>query len=290
MMNGVYRLKKKSRKNMSFDVTNLYSLITLFFLIGAIFFGSSKFLFAEDLPVNQTPLNETLDLRGNGKMKINKWVYDEEKEKMEIILVTNGMKDYKSELSFSSVTREETGKELPIEIVYNDNEIYVIEINDVKKDFKQLALRLHKTDKNLDQSFDEEFIENNKEDDLFSTIYTDERKVKRKKITEKNTSDYVIEITDNLIKDTIDDIKNEEEEIQNKEEIIEEIKKEINDLEDDLLYETVDEQVDTSNEIDTLNKDIDNYEKEIDDNETNIKNLESKVERLENRKKDIQYL
>lgn len=280
-------MKNKKRKNLSFNITKLYSIIALFFFVGAIFFGSTKLFLAEDIPINQTPLNEELDLRSDGKLTINKWVYDKSKEKMEIILITNGMKDYKSELSFSSVTREETDEELPLEVVYNDNDIYVIEINDVKNGFKQLALRLHKSNKNLEESFDDEFIKEDKEDELFSTIYTDERMVEKEVINKKDTSDYIIEITDNLIEDTQNDVKDEEKSIDNKEYTIEEIKKEIEELEDDLLYETVDEQVETSNKIDNLNKDIDNYEKEISDNEANIKNLEAKIKRLDQRKKEL---
>ena len=281
--------KKQKKKNLTFNVTKLYSFIALMFLMGAIFFGTSKMFFAEELPIQQTPINEELELKSNGKMTINKWVYDKNKEKMEVILITNGIKDYKNELSFSSVTREETNKELPVDVVYNDNEIYIIQIDQVKEEFKQIALRLYKHEKNTDEIFNKESNKKDKEKDIFSTIYTDERKVEMEEISEKNTSDYVEEVTNGLIDETESDIKNQEEEIEKKEYTIGEIDKEIEELENDLLYETVDEQVDTNHKIENLKKEIKDYEKEIEENKTNISNMEKKIERLEQRKQDINY-
>lgn len=285
----IMKSKKQKKKNLTFNVTKLYSFIALMFLMGAIFFGTSKMFFAEELPIQQTPINEELELKSNGKMTINKWVYDKNKEKMEVILITNGIKDYKNELSFSSVTREETNKELPVDVVYNDNEIYIIQIDQVKEEFKQIALRLYKHEKNTDEIFNKESNKKDKEKDIFSTIYTDERKVEMEEISEKNTSDYVEEVTNGLIDETESDIKNQEEEIEKKEYTIGEIDKEIEELENDLLYETVDEQVDTNHKIENLKKEITDYEKEIEENKTNISNMEKKIERLEQRKQDINY-
>src|SRR5699024_8161963 len=239
----IMKSKKQKKKNLTFNVTKLYSFIALMFLMGAIFFGTSKMFFAEELPIQQTPINEELELKSNGKMTINKWVYDKNKEKMEVILITNGIKDYKNELSFSSVTREETNKELPVDVVYNDNEIYIIQIDQVEEEFKQIALRLYKHEKNTDEIFNKDSNNKDKDKDIFSTIYTDERKVEMEEISEKNTSDYVEEVTNGLIDETESDIKNQEEEIEKKEYTIGEIDKEIEELENDLLYETVDEQV-----------------------------------------------
>src|SRR5699024_4318850 len=186
----IMKSKKQKKKNLTFNVTKLYSFIALMFLMGAIFFGTSKMFFAEELPIQQTPINEELELKSNGKMTINKWVYDKNKEKMEVILITNGIKEYKNELSFSTVTREETNKELPVDVVYNDNEIYIIQIDQVKEEFKQIALRLYKHEKNTDEIFNKESNKKDKEKDIFSTIYTDERKVKMEEISEKKKSDY----------------------------------------------------------------------------------------------------
>src|SRR5699024_3707770 len=278
----------KKKKNLTINMTTIYLFIAFLFFVGALFFGTSKLFMAEDIPINQTPLNKQLDLRSDGKMKITSWVYDENKNKMEVILVTNGMKDYKSELFFSSVSREEVTNELPVNIVYNDNEIYVIEINEVEKGFSQIALRLHKNEDKLKESFDESFIEEDKNDGIFSNIYTDEREVKKSNIDEKNTSDYIIEITNKLMEDTNKEIKEIEKEVKNKEIIKVEIQKEINQLEDDLVYEKVDEQVKTSNDIDRLIKEIESIDKEIEDSLIAIKGLEKKLEKLNQRIKETE--
>lgn len=275
--------KKKKKKNLTFNVTIIYSALAFSFFIGIIFFGTSKLFFAEDFPINQTPLNEELDLRSNGKMEIISWIYDTEKEKMEIVLATNGMRNYKSDLSFSAVTRNEPNKDLPLEIAYDDNDIFVIEIDNVKKNFNQLALRLHKNDRKLNESFDEDFIQNDKDKKTFSTIYTDERKVKKEELKEKDTLEYVVEITQNLIKNTENEIKNKKDEIKRNELIITTIEDEIRRLEEDILYQTVDEQIDTSNKIDKIKKEIEEFNKEIENNKIDIKNLELKINKLKQR-------
>src|SRR5699024_10201018 len=85
-------------------------------------------------------------------------------------------------------------------------------------------------------------------------ILMKEKYIEKKKINETNSSDYVEELTNDIIDETESDIKNQEEEIEKKEYTIGEIDKEIEELENDLLYETVDEQVDTNHKIENLKK------------------------------------
>lgn len=242
---------------------------------------------AEDIPINQTELNTEYDLRSNGKFEISSWLYDEEQEIMEVVLITNGIKDYKTELNFSSVTKENTSKELPLNIVYQDKEIYILEIKNVKKGFQQLAIRLHRFEKEFDNVFDEDSINESEDDGVFSTIYTDERVVDRGSIDDKEQDQYVKEITDNMIDDTVDKIEKEEVSIEEINNIIETLSEEIVELEDDLLYQTTEEQVDTTNDIYRLEKEIEDYNKQINEKETDIKNMNTKLERLEQKKRDL---
>lgn len=278
---------KKKRKNLKVNITNIYVGMTLFFIIGFIFFGTSKLFMAENIPLNQTELNTEYDLRSNGKFEISSWVYDEDKAKMEVVLITNGIKDYKTELNFSAVTRNKIGVELPLNIVYNDNEIYIIEINNVQKEFQQLAIRLHRSEKDIDNIFDEDTVNEREDDGIFSTIYTDERAVEKESIDEKEQEQYVREITNNMIEDTISKQEEIEQSIVKKNEVIETLTNEVSELQEELLYQTTDEQVETTNEIYKLEKEIENYNKEIKDSETDINNMQTKLERLEQKKRDL---
>lgn len=262
--------------------------MAVFFFLGMIFFGMSKFIFDEEVPVNQTPLKEEFDLRSNGKMQINKWVYDEKNQKMELILVTNGMKDYKTELNFSAITRENMKKELPVDVVFSDNEVYVIQISNVKKGFNQIALRLHKKELEIEESFDEENIKEDKNKGIFSTIYTDERVVKKESISKKDKNDYVLEVTNNMIDDTLKQKEELEGGIEKINKAIEGAEEEIEVQEEELLYQTTEEQVKTMNKISRLENDISNYNKEISEINVDINSMNTKIERLEQKKRDIE--
>lgn len=276
--------KKINRKNLRNNITNFYIIICLFFILGFAFFTTSKLTIDEDIPINQTPLKEELDLRANGKLKINRWIYDENNEKMEVVLETNGMTDYKTKLQFSSVTRKNPSVELPTNVVYKDSTIFILEINNIKKGFEQVAIRLHKSDEKL---FDETSVDEELETQTISTIYTDERVVERKEIETKDTNKIIAEITDEQIFDSYEIKEKEIKDIETIKNVIETIKEEINVLENELLYQTLDEQVETNNNIYRLEKDIEMYEKKIEEKEYNIKNIDTKIEKYEQRKRDV---
>lgn len=277
----------RKKKNLKVNITMVYTSITIFFIIGLAFFSTSKLFMAEDIEINQTELNKEYDLKSNGKFEISSWIFDVDKNKMEIILFTNGIKDYKTDLNFSAVTRENTGQELPVEVVYNDNDIYIIEIDNVQQNFNQLALRLHRSEKELEDVFDEDVLNDKEDNDMFTTIYTDERVVDIKSLKDKDQKEYVIDITNELIDKTQEEKESEEEYIIKVEKVLESLDEEIEELEDELLYQTVDEQVETSNNIYRLENDINDYEKEIEEKETNIKSLQNKVDRLDQKKRDL---
>lgn len=281
-------MAKNKKKNLKLNVSNLYILAAFLFILGFGFFGTSKLFMAEDVPVNQSPLHTEMDLRANGKFTINDWTYDEKQNLMEVTLVTNGMQDYLTQLDFTAVSREKLSKKLPTEIVYNESDIYVIHIKEVPKDFNQMALRLNKDEKDFEKLFnEEEQVKEPEENQVISTIYTDERVVKAKRIDDKNYTEYALEISEELIAAVQKEIEKLEGNIIVTEEIIAEIQQEIDRLQTDLLYQTVEEQVETNNEVFNLQKDIEDYEKEKQVLNENIKNLQHKMERLKQKQYDL---
>lgn len=280
-------MAKNKKKNLKINVSNLYILAAFVFILGFGFFGTSKFFMAEDVPINQSPLRTELDLRADGKFSINDWTYDEEQNLMEVTLVTNGIQDYMTKLDFTAVSREQLTRDLPTEIVYNESDIYVIHIKEVPKDFNQMALRLNKDEKDFEELFEEEKPEEDAEDKVISTIYTDERVVKAERIEDKNFTDYALEITEGLIADAQKDVEKLENKIIVTDEIIVEIQQEIERLQTDLLYQTVEEQVETNNKVFDLQKDIEDYENEKKVLNEDIKNLQYKMERLKQKQYDL---
>lgn len=280
-------MKKQKRKNLKLDMSNLYVVLALFFVLGFGFFGTSKIFMAEKIPINQTELNTEFDLRSNGKFSINSWIYDEEKNKMEVIIVTNGMRDYSSELDFTSISRKNLKQELPVDVVFNDNEIYILHINKVPKNFDQLAIRLHKTEWNMKDIFAEpESVKENEK--LVSTIYTDERVVERKPVDKKSDKEYTVQVTNDIIKQTKEKKDEMNKKIERANEVNERLNEEISNLKSDLLYQTMEEQIETNNKIYQLEREVESNKKEIEIMQQDIKNMDLKIEKLNQKKRDIE--
>lgn len=280
-------MKKQKRKNLKLDMSNLYVVLALFFVLGFGFFGTSKIFMTEEIPINQTELNTEFDLRSNGKFSINSWIYDEEKNKMEVIIVTNGMRDYSSELDFTSISRKNLKQELPVDVVFNDNEIYILHINKVPKNFDQLAIRLHKTEWNMKDIFAEpESVKENEK--LVSTIYTDERVVERKPVDKKDDKEYTVQVTNDIIKQTKEKKDEMNKKIERVNEVNEGLNEEISNLKSDLLYQTMEEQIETNNKIYQLKREVESNKKEIEIMQQDIKNMDLKIEKLNQKIRDIE--
>lgn len=277
---------KRKRKNLKLNVSNLYIAMALVFVFGFAIFGTSKIFLAEETPINQTELKKEFDLRTDGKLQINKWIYDEEQKMMEVVLVTSGMKDYTTDLEFTAVSKKNVNQELPVEVVLNDNDIFILQVKDVPNNFDQLAIRLHKSEKALNTAFTED-EQAEQESNTFSTIYTDERVVDRKRIDQQDAREYTNEITDELIVQTKEKQDLTKTEIENLTSINEEIQKGIEELQSELLYQTADEQIETNNTIYKLTQDIEMNNKKIEEKQADIHNLNAKIEKLEQKKRDM---
>lgn len=279
-------MAKKKKKNLKLNMSTLYITLAFLFILGFGFFGTSKLFMAEDIPLNQTKLNEEFDLQANGTFTIKGWTYDKEEQLMEVTLVTNGIDDYLNKLDFSALSREKLSAELPTEIVYDESDIYIIHINEVPKDFNQIALRFNKSDKSYDEMFAEGEGEE-EQDNAISTIYTDQRVVTEEPIPDRNFTEYAQEITGELITEAKRDIDALEDKSRMMDDVIAEIGTEIEQLQSDLLYQTVDEQVETNNDVFQLEKRIEDYERDQQTISDDAKNIRAKVERLKQKQYDL---
>lgn len=279
-------MAKKKKKNLKLNMSTLYITLAFLFILGFGFFGTSKLFMAEDIPLNQTELNTEFDLKANGSFTIKEWAYDPEQNMMEVTLVTNGIEDYMTKLDFTAVSRERLAAELPTEIVYDESGIYIIHIQNVPKDFNQMALRFNKGEKSYDDLFAEDKAEE-EQNKVISTIYTDQRVVNEEALPDRNFTEYALEITGELIAEAEQNIKELEDKRGMMDDVIAEIRKEIEQLQVDLLYQTVDEQVETNNDVFQLEKNIEDYEKEKATMADDIQNIRAKVERLKQKQYDL---
>lgn len=283
-------MNKIKRKNLTIQWSNLYIAITLFFVLGFVFFLTSKMFIADELDILNTEIGKEHNLNSNGKFTIKEWIYDEEKNQMQVTLITSNMRNYLSELNFKSVARVNVKKELPTEVVYSSNDIYIINIKDVPKNFQQVALRLVKKDILLDEEFDQKSSDNsNDKEKLVTSIYADERVVKRGSIEEDDVKKYAIKVTDEMIEESKKEVAKLNKKIDNEKKLIERVNNEINTLKNEIIYQTLEEQEQTNNNIYNLEKEIVSTEKKIEDLQLDIKAIETKIERLEQRKRDLKF-
>lgn len=282
--------KKEKRYRLRTQWSNLYVAITLIFFLSFGFFLSSKIFMADEIDVLNTELGKEFNLNSNGKFTINDWIYDENANQMQVTLITSDMRNYLSELDFKSVARSNLKNPLETEVVYSSNDIYIVNINGVPKDFQQVSLRLLKNEVDVSQEFEEEKTKKqNEKDNLITSIYADQTVVKKGEIAEGDVRYYAINITKKMISDSKRDSEKVENEILNKEKLIEKIQEEISKLKGELLYQTLEEQTETNNEIYSLEKEIVTIEREIEKMSIDIESYKTKIKRLEQRITDLKF-
>lgn len=281
--------KKEKRYRLRTQWSNLYIAITLVFFLSFGFFLTSKMFLADELDVLNTELGKEYNLNSNGKFTINDWIYDEEKNKMQITLITSNMRSYLSELEFQSVARSKLDNPLETEVVYSSNDIYIVNIEEVPKDFQQISLRLMKDDVELSNEFDEETKKQNEKDNLITSIYADQTVVKRGEIAEGDVRDYAVNVTNKMIADANKESKEAQNEISKREVLVKKIEEEIKKLKSELLYQTLEEQTKTNNRIYSLEKEITNINREIEKIKLDIESFDTKVDRLEQRINDLKF-
>ncbi|OES43363.1 hypothetical protein [Domibacillus iocasae] len=283
-------MKKNKRKKLATQWSNVYVAVTLIFMLGFVFFLSSKVFLADKVDVLSTEINKEFNLNGRGKFTIKEWIYDEKDNEMQVTLITAGMTNYLSDLDFKAVPRVNVKDELPTKIVYSSNDIYIVKISKVPKDFGQVALRLVKDKMNFEEEvFDEAELKKREKDAIITSIYADQTVVDRNEISEKDVEEYAVKVTDEMIQNTEKEIKDRQEEIEENNLIAKKINEEINEQKGELIYQTVDEQTVTNNQIYSMEKEIESYNTENETIKIDIKSLKTKIERLNQRKSDLQF-
>ena len=180
-------MRRGKRKTLTRAWSRLYLGTGMFFLIGFLFFGFSSLFFAEEQPINATPVGEEKRLTNGQTVTLLNWSHDEERKQMRVRLQFDQPQDYATKLVTRVAYKERPTDELHVRVVYHQDEHYVFEIEDVPRNFDQLALRLYVI--KLQQSL-EKLSATKREEALVESLYMDQRRVLRTSLSIQQADDY----------------------------------------------------------------------------------------------------
>jgi len=240
------------RKTLTRDWSRLYLGTGMFFLIGFLFFGFSSLFFAEEQPINATPVGEEKRLTNGQTVTLLDWSHDTRRKQMRVRLQFDQPQDYVTKLVTRIAYKERPTDEHRVRVVYHQDEHYVFEIENVPRDFDQLALRLYviKPQQSL-----EKLSATKREDALVESLYMDQRRVSNKSLPTQQADDYAqLFLTDEHTQSQkkIETIKHEQMEQAS---LIQQIEQDIETKQATLPDLTLDEQVEREDEIFNLKQD-----------------------------------
>ncbi|SFK48756.1 hypothetical protein SAMN04487936_11539 [Halobacillus dabanensis] len=284
---------KKQTKHITEGTTNKYLIGLSVVAMALLFFLFSGFIFGdeEQSEVQQTPVNEPLNLQGAGELIIKDWVYNPTKKLMVVTININKSTVLLDEsLSFTAQEKEHPKRNLPTHVEYNDENRYVISIKQVSPSFDAMALDVNKeeTTRLLTEKNDQNSLKGGEEKKELARIYTDQRKVKMdKQLIILTEQEYEVAAVSEEIEEAKETMKEKKESIQTINERIKDIDQKIVELESELLYETEEEKKQTEARIQHLENEKDQINQEAAEHELTIQTIVEKVEMLEEKREMI---
>ncbi|MFD4820127.1 hypothetical protein [Peribacillus butanolivorans] len=278
---------KKDRVNLKRNSSFWFMGFLAISVLGMMFFLSSSFFFEEKIPMLNTELNKVKSLTGSGKLTINSWVYDENKNEMEVTLITKDVKTIDDNIVFEAFQRNGDQQNLEVKNVFSEDGIYVLKIFGISKEFQQVALDLIRIKENEFENIEGLEEENKETKEILTTIYSDQRVVNKKNITVKTENEYAVYLSDVLIKQAEIEFKDTRNLIQKEQKKQNELEKEIALNKENMIYETAEEQLETESIINGYQMRIDESKQKIEEFEARGMILKDKKEKLELRKREI---
>ncbi len=271
-------MQTRKRKTLTRDWSRLYLGTGLFFLIGFLFFGFSSLFFAEEQSINATLIGEEQRLTNGQTVTLLDWSHDVQRKQMRIRLQFDHPQDYTSKLVARIAYKERPTDEQRVRVVYQQGEHYVFEIEDVPRNFDQLALRLYviKPEQSL-----EKLRAAKREDALVESLYMDQRRVLKTSLPIQQEDDYAqLFLADEHLQSQ-KRIKNMKRELTEQASLTQQIEQEIEIKQATLPNLTLDEQVEREDEIFNLKQ-----EKE----DALLRQTELKKQRTQEEKRQNQLL
>src|SRR5699024_11500781 len=159
------KLFHKDKFNLKGNKSIKYFMMLLFVVIGMFFFLISSFIFKEKIDINATPLNKKISVSPTEDVQIIDWIYDKNKNEMLVTIDTNNLNHIEYEdINFIAYQRSD-GSELKTKKIFEENDIYVINIKELDKEYIKDALDIEVEPKVEEQTYDNDEENKNKDED-----------------------------------------------------------------------------------------------------------------------------
>lgn len=277
-------MRRQTRRRLTQNVSRFYLGLGVFFVIGFLFFGTSSFFFAEEAPVNETPINETIRLSNGETVTLHASSYDTEMKTIRIRLLLDDAPGNTNEHLFRYVYKARPDSEKEVDLLYERNDQYVLELKDVPNDFDQLAVRIYGLDES--QSIDE-LTPEERENGLLTSLYADRRTIEQANHSSSDETTFTrLFIEDELTK-TERQLEKSQQSVEAQRQQIKRLDREKEELEGELSYLSLDEQVEQENEIFDLGRKRDELTLELEKLEQSVTALEEKHNKLRVRLREL---
>ncbi|WP_214743030.1 hypothetical protein [Exiguobacterium sp. s48] len=270
-------MRPKTRRRLTQNVSRFYLGLGVFFVVGFLFFGISSFFFAEEAPVNETPINEAIRLSNGETVTLHAWGYDTEKRTMRVRLSLDDAPGNTNNHLFRYVYRARPDSEKEVDLLYERNDQYVLELKDVPNDFDQLAVRIYGLDES--QSVDA-LTPEEQENSLLTSLYTDRRTIEQASHTSSDETTFTRLFVEDELAETERHLETAQQSVEAQRQKIERLDRDKEELEGELPYLSLDEQVEQENEIFDLGRKRDELTLELEKLEQSVVALEEKHDKL----------
>jgi hypothetical protein len=268
----------KDRVNLRRKSSRIYIASVIFLFFGLAFFLTSGFFMEESIEVLASPVGEDIRISATSDIEIVQWIYDEERNQMEVIIDTKNLRFQHENLSFIATQRSDFSQ-IEVNVMFEYEQYMIMKIENMDKEYIQISLEI--------SHYDEEDELGNPVKTRLKNLYTDYREVKEGKVQDRENNKYISYITDLSIERIEGNISQLERNIEEKEEETEQVNGKINKLLEERVYQTSEEKLRTDNNINAQEVRINELEKEIKMNEERIKMEIERMTNLKQKERDL---
>ena len=277
-------MRRQTRRRLTQNVSRFYLGLGVFFLVGFLFFGTSSFFFAEEAPVNETPINEAVRLSNGETVTLHASSYDTEAKTIRIRLSLDEAPGNTNDHLFRYVYKARPDSEKEVTLLYERNDQYVLELKDVPNDFDQLAVRIYGL--NESQSIDALTLEE-RENGLLTSLYADRRTIEQANHSSSDETTFTRQFVEDELAETERHLEIAQQSVEAQRQQIKRLDRDKEELEGELSYLSLDEQVEQENEIFDLGRKRDELVLELEKLEQSVKALEDKYDKLRVRLREL---
>ncbi|WP_214838117.1 hypothetical protein [Exiguobacterium sp. s36] len=277
-------MRRQTRRRLTQNVSRFYLGLGVFFVVGFLFFGTSSFFFAEEAPVNETPINEAIRLSNGETVTLHASSYDTKTKTMRIRLSLDEAPGNTNDHLFRYVYKARPDSEKEVTSLYERNNQYVLELKDVPNDFDQLAIRIYGVDES--QAI-ESLTPEERESSLLTSLYADRRTIEQANHTSSDETTFTRLFVEDELAETERQVETTQQSVEAQRQQIERLDRDKEELEDELPYLSLDEQVEQENEIFDLGRKRDELTLELEKLEQSVQALEEKHDKLRVRLREL---